>query len=136
MPLLASTGPTISPYGIQPGGIISVSPSYDVGHVLQPQQSLSLATAPFSAGTPVPAFDLNLSGQFGWIQRDPENVIMSSASATAGDTTITNNTLVNTTLVKGFSEGTSIQLGFNNLVQSFYSGQSFADPFHIRMQLR
>ena len=47
MPLLASTGPTISPYGIQPAGI-SVSPSYDVGHVLQPQQSLSLATAPFS----------------------------------------------------------------------------------------
>ena len=36
---------------------------------------------------------------------------------------------MNTTLVKGFSTGTSIQLGFNNLVQSFYSGQSSADPF-------
>jgi outer membrane protein len=127
IPLLASTGPTISPYGIQPAGI-SISPSYDVGHVLQPQQSLSLATAPFSQGSPIPAFDLNLTGQVGWIRRDPEN-IASSASATAADTTITNNTLVNTTLVKGFSTGTSIQLGFNNLVQSFYSGQSSADPF-------
>jgi outer membrane protein len=128
MPLLASTGPTISPYGIQPAGI-SISPSYDVGHVLQPQQSLSLATAPFSQGSPIPAFDLNLFGQVGWIRRDPENVIVSSASATAADTAVTNNTLVNTTLVKGFSTGTSIQLGFNNLVQSFYSGQSSADPF-------
>jgi outer membrane protein len=127
MPLLASTGPTISPYGIQPAGI-SVSPSYDMGHVLQAQQSLSLATAPFSQGSPIPAFDLNLFGQVGWIRRDPEN-IASSASATAADTTSTNNTLVNTTLVKGFSTGTSIQLGFNNLVQSFYSGQSSADPF-------
>jgi outer membrane protein TolC len=128
MPLLASTGPTISPYGIQPSGI-SVSPSYDIGHVLQPQQSLSLATAPFSQGSPIPAFDLNLFGQVGWIGRDPENLIASSASATAADTATTNNTLVNTTLVKGFSTGTSIQLGFNNLVQSFYSGQSSADPF-------
>ena len=128
MPLLASTGPTISPYGIQPAGI-SVSPSYDVGHVLQPQQSLSLETSPFSPGSPIPAFDLNLFGQVGWIRRDPENVIASSASATAADTASTNNTLVNTTLVKGFSTGTSIQLGFNNLVQSFYSGRSSADPF-------
>ena len=54
MPLLASTGPTISPYGIQPAGVISVSPSYDIGHVLQAQRSLSLATGPFSAGSPVP----------------------------------------------------------------------------------
>ena len=126
IPLLASTGPTISPYGIQPG-IISVSPSYDIGHVLEPQQSLSLATAPFSPGSPIPAFDLNLFGQVGWIWRDPEN--LNGASATAADTTITNNTLVNTTLVKGFSTGTSIQLGFNNLVESFYSGQSSPDPF-------
>ena len=128
MPLLASTGPTISPYGIQPG-IISVSPSYDVGHVLEPQQSLSLATAPFSQGSPIPMYDLNLFGQLGWIRRDPENLSVSSGSATAADTTSTDNTLVNTTLVKGFSTGTSIQLGFNNLVQSFYSGQSSADPF-------
>jgi outer membrane protein len=128
IPLLASTGPTISPYGIQPG-IISVSPSYDVGHVLEPQQSLSLATAPFSQGGPIPMYDLNLFGQLGWIRRDPGNESVSLGSATAADTTSTNNTLVNTTLVKGFSTGTSIQLGFNNLVQSFYSGQSSADPF-------
>jgi outer membrane protein len=129
VPLLASTGPTISPYGIQPAGVINVSPSYDVGHVLQAQRSLSLATGPFSAGAPIPAFDLNLLGQFGWIRRDPGNATVTSAAATAGDTTITSNTLVNTTLVKGFSTGTSFQLGINNLVESFFSGRSSADPF-------
>jgi outer membrane protein len=129
VPLLASTGPTISPYGIQPAGIISVSPSYDIGHVLEPQRSLSLATQPFSLGSPIPAFDLNLFGQLGWIRRDPSTATVTSASATTEDTTITNNALVNTTLVKGFSTGTSIQIGFNNLVQSFYSGRSAADPF-------
>jgi outer membrane protein len=129
MPLLASTGPTISPYGIQPTGVISVSPSYDVGHVLEAQRSLSLATGPFSLGSPIPAFDLDLFGQFGWSRRDPENSTVTSAAATAGDTTISNNVLLNATLVKGFSTGTSIQLGFNNLVQSYYSGLSSADPF-------
>jgi outer membrane protein len=129
LPLLASTGPTISPYRIQPAGIISVSPSYDIGHVLQPQRSLSLTTAPFSAGGPVPAFDLKPFGQLAWIRRDPGNATVTPAAATAGDTTITNNTLVNTTLVKGFSTGASIQLGINNLVESFYSGRSSADPF-------
>lgn len=31
---------------------LSVSPSYDIGHVLQAQRSLSLATRPFSPGSP------------------------------------------------------------------------------------
>lgn len=124
IPLLASTGVTLSPYGIQPAGIISVSPGYDIGHVLEAQRSLLLASQPFSPGSPIPVFDLDLLGQLGWIRRDPANAL-----STAGDTAITDNTLLNTTLVKGFSPGTSIQLGFNNLVQSFYSGRSTAQPF-------
>jgi outer membrane protein len=128
IPLLYSTTSTLSPNGIQPSGI-AIPSSYDVGHVLEAQHSLSLATAPFSAGTPVPAYDLNLLGQYGWIRRDPSNSIVTSGTATSADTTITNNTLGNTTAVKGFSTGTSIQLGINNFVQSFYSGRSSAVPF-------
>jgi outer membrane protein TolC len=128
MPLLASTGSTLSPNGIEPSGI-SIPSSYDAGHVLEAQHSLSIAAAPFSAGAPVPAFDLNLLGQFGWIRRNPGNAVVTSASAATGDTTITDNTLGSSTLLKGFSTGTSIQLGINDFVQSFYSGRSSAIPF-------
>ena len=82
MPLLASTGSTLSPNGIEPSGI-TIPSSYDAGHVLEAQHSLSIAASPFSVGTPVPAFDLNLLGQFGWIRRNPGNLAVTSASTTA-----------------------------------------------------
>ena len=128
VPLLATTSPTLSPYGIEPS-TITIPSSYDAAHVLQPYRSLSIATAPFSSGAPVPALDLNLQGQYGWILRDPSNSLVTSSSATAADTTVTNNTLGSTTLLKGFSSGTSIQLGINNAVWSLYSGRSSAVPF-------
>jgi outer membrane protein len=128
VPLLAATSPTLSPYGIEPS-TITIPSSFDAAHVLQPYRSLSIATAPFSSGAPVPALDLNLQGQYGWIRRDPSNSLVTSSSATAADTTVTNNTLGSTTLLKGFSPGTSIQLGINNAVWSLYSGQSSAVPF-------
>ncbi len=127
-PLLASTPSTLSPNAINPSGI-SIPSSFDAGHVLEAQHSLSIATAPFSPGSSVPVFDPNLLGQFGWIRRDPSNALVTSGSTTAGDTTITNNTLGNVIAVKGFSTGTSIQLGINNFVDSFYSGRSSAVPF-------
>jgi outer membrane protein len=128
VPLLAATSPTLSPYGIEPS-TITIPSSFDAAHVLQPYRSLSIATAPFSSGAPVPALDLNLQGQYGWIRRDPSNSLVTSSSATAADTTVTNNTLGSTTLLKGFSPGTSIQLGINNAVWSLYSGRSSAVPF-------
>jgi outer membrane protein len=128
VPLLATTSPTLSPYGIEPS-TITIPSSYDAAHVLQPYRSLSIATAPFSSGAPVPALDLNLQGQYGWIRRDPSNSLVTSSSATVADTTVTNNTLGSTTLLKGFSPGTSIQLGINDAVWSLYSGRSSAVPF-------
>jgi outer membrane protein len=128
VPLLATTSPTLSPYGIEPS-TITIPSSYDAAHVLQPYRSLSIATAPFSSGAPVPALDLNLQGQFGWIRRDPSNSLVTSSSATAADTTVTNNTLGSTTLLKGFSSGTSIELGIDDAVWSLYSGRSSAVPF-------
>ena len=121
-PVLASTASTLSPYGIQPSAV-TVPSSYDVGRVLEGQHSLSIAPAAFSSGGNVPAFDLTLLGQFGWIHRNP------TGSAVAADSVVTDNTLGNTTLIKGFSPGTSIQLGINNFVQSVYSGRSSPVPF-------
>ena len=128
VPLLATTSPTLSPYGIEPS-TITIPSSYDAAHVLQPYRSLSIATAPFSSGAPVAAFDLNLQGQFGWIRRNPSNSLVTSSPATAADTTVTNNTLGSTTLLKGFSTGASIQLGINDAVWSLYGGRSSAVPF-------
>jgi outer membrane protein len=128
LPLLDSTASTLSPNGIEPSGI-AIPSSYNAGHVLQAEHSLSIATAPFSPGAPVPAFDLDLLGQYAWIRRDPSTEIGASSSSTAADTTITNNTLANTIAVKGFSTGATVQLGVNDFVQSFYSGRSSAVPF-------
>lgn len=128
IPLLYATSSTLAPNGIQPSGI-TIPSSYDIGHVLEAQHSLSLSTAPFSPGAPVPGYDLNLSGQYAWIRREPSQLLVTPSATTAGDTSITNNTLGSTTLMKGFSSGASVQLGINDFVQSFYSGQSSAVPF-------
>jgi len=128
VPLLATTSPTLSPFGIEPS-TITIPSSFDAAHVLQPYRSLSIATAPFSSGAPVPALDLNLQGQYGWIRRDPSNSLVTSSSATAADTTITNNTLGSMTLLRSFSSGTSLQLGIDDAVWSLYSGRSSAVPF-------
>ena len=124
MPLLTATPPT----SVDPTGL-AVSSSYDAGHVLGGQHSLSIAQAPYSAGTAIPAFDAALQGQFAWIRRDPGNAIVTTASSTPEGTVITNNTLGNTTLLKGFSSGTALQFGVNDFVQSYYSGRSSAVPF-------
>jgi outer membrane protein TolC len=128
MPLLTSLPGVLSPTSVDPTGV-TVSSSYDTGHVLEAQHSLSIAQAPFSAGSPVPAFDPELQGKFGWIHHDPSNAILTAAAAATGGTATTDNTLGSSTLVKGFSWGTTFQLGVNDFIQSFYSGRSSAVPF-------
>jgi outer membrane protein TolC len=48
---------------------------------------------------------------------------------TPADKAITDNTIGDTVLTKGFSPGTTLQFGVNDFVQSFYSGRSSAVPF-------
>ena len=127
-PLLASASPLLSPDSVNPSGI-SVASSYDAGHVIEARHSLSVATTPFSAGAPVPAFDPELQGQLAWFRRDPSNSIQPAAAASVGDVVATDNTLGNVTFLKGFASGASVQLGINDFVQSFYSGRSSAVPF-------
>ena len=126
MPLLTTTAKSY-PASVDTTGVVASS-SYDTGHVLEAQHSLSIAQTPYSAGSGIPAFDAALQGQFGWIRRDPSNSIITTG-VTPGDKNIANNTLGNFTLSKGFSPGTSIQFGINDFVQSYYSGRSSAVPF-------
>jgi len=130
VPLLSFSSPGMSPMSVDPIAS-TVSSSYNTSRVLEGTHSLSLSSSQYSGGTPVPGFDAQLLGRYGWLRRNPA---VSLTSATAGATTpantvITDNTLGDTVLTKGFSAGTTIQLGVNDFVQSFYSGRSSPVPF-------
>jgi outer membrane protein len=128
VPLLSFSSPGLSPLSVDPI-TSSVSSSYNTSHVVEGTHSLSLSPSPYSGGTPVPGFDAQLLGRYGWIRRNPAVSLTSAAATTQADTVTTDNTLGDTILTKGFSPGTSIQLGVNDFVQSFYSGRSTAIPF-------
>jgi outer membrane protein len=130
VPLLSFSSPGMSPMSVDPIAS-TVSSSYNTSRVLDGAHSLSLSSSSHSGGTPVPGFDAQLLGRYGWLRRNPA---VSLTSATGGatppaDTVTTDNTLGDTILTKGFSPGTTIQLGVNDFVQSFYSGRSSAVPF-------
>ncbi|MGC2401289.1 MAG: TolC family protein [Acidobacteriaceae bacterium] len=128
VPLLSFLSPGLSPLSVDP--ITStVSSSYNTSHVLEGAHSLSLSSSPYSGGTPVPGFDAALLGRYGWLRRNPGTSLTSAGAATQADMVTTDNTLGDTVLSKGFSPGTTTQLGVNDFVQSFYSGQSSAVPF-------
>jgi outer membrane protein len=128
VPLLSFSSPGLSPLSVDP--ITStVSSSYNTSHLLEGAHSLSLSSSPYSGGTPVPGFDAELLGRYGWLRRNPAVSLTSAGAATQAETVTTDNTLGETVLTKGFSPGTTIQLGVNDFVQSFYSGRSSAVPF-------
>ncbi len=130
VPLLSFSSPGLSPLSVDP--ITStVSSSYNTSRVLEGSHSLALSPAPYSGGSPVPGFDAQLLGRYGWLRRNPavSLLTLSPSAATQADTVTTDNTLGDTLLTKGFSPGTTIQLGVNDFVQSFYSGRSSAVPF-------
>ena len=130
VPLFSSISTLINPTSVNPAGV-NVSSSYDTSHVLGSQRSLSLGSTSFSAGSPVPAYDGQLLGQFAWLRRNPTPSLafVTPSAANSGDTTVTDNTIGNVTLAKGFNSGASVQLGVNDFINSFYSGRSSAVPF-------
>jgi outer membrane protein len=127
LPLLSFSSPGLSPLSVDPV-TSTLSSSYNTSHVLEGAHSLSLSVSPYSTGAPVPGFDAQLLGRYGWLRRNPAISLTSPGAATQTDS-VTDNTLGNTILTKGFSPGTTIQLGVNDFVQSFYSGRSSAVPF-------
>jgi outer membrane protein len=128
VPLLSFSSPGLSPLSVDPISS-TVSSSYNTSHLLGGAHSLSLSSSPYSGGTPVPGFDAELLGRYGWLRRNPAVSLTSGGAATQAETVTTDNTLGDTVLTKGFSPGTTIQLGVNDFVQSFYSGRSSAVPF-------
>jgi outer membrane protein TolC len=127
VPLLSYSSPGLAPANVDPISS-TVSSSYNTSRVLETVHSLVLGTSPYSGGSLVPGFDAQLLGRYGWLRTNPQVSLLTS-SATSGDTVTTDNTLGDTTLTKAFSPGTTIELGVNDFVQSFYSGRSSAVPF-------
>jgi outer membrane protein len=127
VPLLSFSSPGLSPLNVDPV-TSTVSSSYNTSRVLEASRSLALGSATYSIGSPVPGFDAHLQGRYGWLRRNPAPSLLTSTAATP-DTVTTDNTLGDTFLTKGFSPGTTIQLGVNNFIQSFYSERSSAVPF-------
>ena len=130
VPLLSFSSPGLAPASVDPIPS-TVSSSYNTSRVLETSHSLVLGTSPYSGGSLVPGFDAQLLGRYGWLRRNPQVSLLTvtPSSATSGDTVTTDNTLGDTILTKGFSPGTTIELGVNDFVQSFYSGRSSAVPF-------
>jgi outer membrane protein TolC len=130
VPLLSFTSPGLSPSSVDPIPS-TVSSSYNTSRVLEGSHSLSLSPTPYSGGSAVPGFDAQLLGRYGWLRRNPAVSFTSAtlAAPTPASAATTDNTLGDTAVTKGFSPGTTIQLGVNDFVQSFYSGRSSAVPF-------
>jgi outer membrane protein len=130
VPLLSYSSPGLAPASVDPISS-TVSSSYNTSRVLETSHSLALGTSPYSAGSLVPGFDAQLMGRYGWLRRNPQISLLTgtTSSANTGDTATTDNTLGDTILTKAFSPGTTIELGVNDFVQSFYSGRSSAVPF-------
>ena len=137
VPLLSYSSPGLAPASVDPISS-TVSSSYNTSRVLETSHSLALGTNSYSAGSLVPGFDAQLLGRYGWLRRNPQISLLTGtpSSGTAEDTVTTDNTLGDTTLTKAFSPGTTIELGVNDFVQSFYSGRSSAVPFCTPMHTR
>jgi outer membrane protein TolC len=130
VPLLSFSSPGLAPASVDPIPS-TISSSYNTSRVLETSHSLSLGTSPYSGGSLVPGFDAQFLGRYGWLRRNPQVSLLTGnpSSETSADTVTTDNTLGDTILTKGFSPGTTVELGVNNFVQTFYSGRSSAVPF-------
>ena len=99
VPLLSFSSPGLSPLSVDP--ITStISSSYNTSRVLGGSHSLLLTPAPYSSGSPVPGFDAQLLGRYGWLRRNPSVSLLTlpPGSVTPADTVITDNTLSDTLL--------------------------------------
>jgi outer membrane protein len=128
VPLLSFSSPGLAPASVDPIPS-TVSSSYNTSRALETSHSLLLGTTTYSSGSSVPGFDAQLLGRYGWLRRNPQVSLLTVTPSSAGDTATTDNTLGDTIVAKGFSLGTTVELGTNDFVQSFYSGRSSAVPF-------
>src|SRR6202020_625877 len=80
VPLLSFSSPGLSPLSVDPAAS-TISSSYNTSRALEGSHSLSITPTPYSSGSPVPGFDAQLLGRYGWLRRNPA---VSLVSATRG----------------------------------------------------
>jgi hypothetical protein len=71
VPLLSFSSPGLAPASVDPIPS-TISSSYNTSRILETAHSLSLGTSPYSGGSPVPGFDAQLLGRYGWLRRNPQ----------------------------------------------------------------
>src|SRR6202021_2195346 len=85
-PLLSFSSPGLTPLSVDPIPQ-TISSSYDTSRVLEGSHSLLLSPSPYSPGSPVPGFDAQLLGRYGWLRRNPAISVetVGSSGATRGE---------------------------------------------------
>ena len=127
-PLLNVAAVTVNP--INP----TVTQTFQLNQIEQVQTNLSLqGTTPFSTGPALPVYDPTFVGQLAWVKRTPLLTSTTNGSSvgpsSSGTHDTLNNTLLNASLVQGFSTGTQFQAGVNNSSQILTAPDSTANPF-------
>jgi len=101
----------------------TVANVFDVNQLTEAQTNLSIqGTTPFSAGPPLPGYDLTLLGQLAWVH-------LESIATPPVKPVVTNNAFGNLTLTQGYSTGTQFLIGSTNASDILNFFASSPDPF-------
>jgi outer membrane protein len=106
------------------GGIDNTNSQTDLSLALG--QITGIGTAPLSSGPPIPSFDPNLIGQYGWIHNTNPQINESSLGTAS---LVTGTTVFNTGYLQGFSTGAQIEVAFNNTRRSINAPNVDYNPY-------
>ena len=106
------------------GGIDNTNSQADVNLALG--QITGIGSAPISSGPPIPSFDPNLIGQYGWNHGTTPQTSQFSVGTV---TLVAETTVFNTGYLQGFSPGTQLAVTFNNTRQSLNAPRVDYSPY-------
>jgi outer membrane protein len=105
-------------------GIDNTNSQTDVNLALG--QITGIGSSPISSGPPVPSFDPNLIGQYGW---NHSTTPQTSQFSVGSVTLVAGTTVFNTGYLQGFSPGTQLAVTFNNTRQSLNAPRVDYNPY-------
>jgi outer membrane protein len=105
-------------------GIDNTNSQTDVNLALG--QITGIGSAPLSPGSPIPSFDPNVFGRYGWIHNTTPQVNEGNLGTPS---LVTGTTVFNTGFVQGFSTGTQLAVTFDNTRQSLNAPNADYNPF-------
>ncbi|MBP1601506.1 MAG: outer rane efflux protein [Acidobacteria bacterium] len=106
------------------GGTDNTNSQADVNLALG--QITGIGSSPISPGSPIPRFDPNIVGQYGWIHNTTPQANEGSFGVPS---LVTGTTVFNTGYVQGFSPGTQLAVTFNNTRHSLNAPNIDYNPY-------